>query len=218
MNHQNHLPHESELSEAKGSVSYWLNELNKTGANDAHRELWDRYFDRLIALARSRLPLDGRREADEEDVALSALNSFFRRAEQGEFPDLNDRDGLWPLLAQITVFKALRNIRRERTQKRGGTRVLRESELEPHDDGTLPTLASLISKAPSVEIVTQMNEETGRLIECLPDEQLKTIVRRKLEGYRNGEIAESMGVGLRTIERKLALIRSAWVDRVEHAE
>ena len=206
---------ETDESQPTGSVSYWLTELNAGQQNQAQSELWDRYFHRLTALARSRLPADARREADEEDVALSALDSFFRRADQGEFPDLLDRNGLWPLLAQITVFKALRNIRRERTQKRGGTRVQRECELEPLDDGSLPTLESIISREPSVEIVTQMTEEVNSLIDALPTEQLQTIATRKLEGYENKEVAELLGIGLRSVERKLALIRSLWVDQAD---
>ena len=35
------------------------------------------------------------RLADEEDVALSAFDSFCRGAEQGRFPRLDDRDDLW---------------------------------------------------------------------------------------------------------------------------
>jgi hypothetical protein len=44
--------------------------------------------------------------ADEEDAALSAFDSFCRRAEQGQFPDLKDRDGLWALLVVLTAHKA----------------------------------------------------------------------------------------------------------------
>ena len=201
-------------SDPTGSVSYWLNELNNSERSEAQRELWQRYFHRLIALARSRLPPDARREADEEDVALSALNSFFRRADKGEFPDVEDRASLWALLAQITVYKALRNIRRERRQKRGGTNLVRESEMEPLADGAIPALESMISNEPAPEIVAQMNEETNLLIAALPDEQLQSIARRKLEGYGNNEIAESLGVGLRTVERKVAIIRSSWIDQV----
>ena len=105
----------NESDDGLGSVSYWLDQLSNGQRSEAARELCGRYFGRLIALARSRLPNTAKQVADEEDVALSAVQSFFRRAEKGEFPNVTDRDGLWALLAKITVFKALRNIRRERS-------------------------------------------------------------------------------------------------------
>lgn len=197
-----------------GSVSYWLNELSNGQRSEAARELCERYFGRLIALARSRLPSNARQVADEEDVALSAVQSFFRRAEKGEFPNVTDRDSLWALLAQITVFKALRNIRRERTQKRGGNNVVRESELEA-TEADFATLEAMIAEEPTPEIVASMNEQATKLLEALSDDLLRSIAVKKLDGYGNREISDALGVGLRTVERKLAIIRSTWVDRVE---
>jgi DNA-directed RNA polymerase specialized sigma24 family protein len=37
----------------------------------------------------------------------------------------------------------------------------------------------------------------------------------KLEGYTNDEIADTLGVVTRTIERKLNLIRQLWLDKAE---
>ncbi|MBI1915085.1 MAG: hypothetical protein HYS12_10160 [Planctomycetes bacterium] len=76
-----------------GDVTRWLQQL-KAGDHDAVQPLWERYFRRLVGLARDRLRKLPRRTADEEDVALSAFDSFCRRAEEGRFPRLDDRDGL----------------------------------------------------------------------------------------------------------------------------
>ena len=78
--------------------------------------LWQAYFRRLVALARDRLRGTSRRAADEEDVALAAFDSFYRRAERGQFPDLEDRDDLWRLLFVLTVRKAVDLARREARQ------------------------------------------------------------------------------------------------------
>ena len=72
----------------------------------------------------------------------------------------------------------------------------------------------MVADEPTPEIVASMNEEVEQLLDALTDEQLKLIVQKKLEGYGNREISESLDVGLRTIERKLAIIRSTWLDRV----
>lgn len=196
-----------------GSVSQWLRQLD----SDAHRsnaqiELWQRYFARLADLAQSRLPTNTRQVLDGEDAASSALASFYRRAEHGQFPDLNDRTGLWPLLAQITVFKALRNVRRQRAQKRGGINVISESELVGGLNGSQRSFDDVIADDPTPEHVVKMNEQADLLLNMLPDDQLRLIATQKLEGYRNAEIAKRHQVGVRTIERKLALIRSIWKD------
>lgn len=62
------------------SVSQWLNQL-KAGDRGGAQELWQRYFHRLVGLARAKL--QGLRPllSDEEDVALSAFHSFCRGAE-----------------------------------------------------------------------------------------------------------------------------------------
>ena len=92
---------------SSGSITRWLGQL-KAGAADAVEPLWERYFRRLVGLARARLQGTPRRAADEEDVALSAFDSFCRGAEQGRFPQLLDRDNLWRLLVTITARKAFR--------------------------------------------------------------------------------------------------------------
>src|SRR5215208_3819742 len=102
-----------------GSVTRWLAPL-QGGDSAAAEKLWRRYFPRLVGLARKKLTDAPRRAADEEDVALSAFDSFCRLAEQGRFPGLADRDGLWKLLVVITVRKAGRLRRDEGRQKRGG--------------------------------------------------------------------------------------------------
>src|SRR5204863_5483684 len=102
--------------------------LLKAGDRAAAQPLWEAYFARLVALARVRLRNTPRRAADEEDVALSAFDSFCRRAERGEFPRLNDRDDLWQLLAMIASRKVYDLAEREerlkcdwrRTQELGG--------------------------------------------------------------------------------------------------
>ena len=203
-----------ETPKGTGSVSQWISELN--GEDDskgrAQQELWNRYFARLAGLARSRMPGNTRRAADEEDVALSALDSFFRRAGNGEFPHLTDRTGLWPLLARITAFKAIQRVEHERTAKRGGNKVLHESDLPRGSDQLLPRLEQIISSEPTPEFAARMDEQVEQLMGRLDEEALVTIAQLKLEGYQNTEIAEKLEVGLRTVERKLARIRTLWAD------
>ena len=89
-----------------GSVTQWLTELKGDDPRAAQQALWERYFQRLAALARKQLRDLPRRAVDGEDVVLSALDSFFRGARAGHFPLLTDRNSLWPLLVKITACKS----------------------------------------------------------------------------------------------------------------
>src|SRR6516165_6549331 len=88
-----------------GSVTGLIHQL-PAGDQAAIQKLWERYFPRLVGLVRKRLMGAPRAADDEEDVALSAFNSFFRRAQEGRFPKLTDRDDLWELLMLIATRKA----------------------------------------------------------------------------------------------------------------
>jgi DNA-directed RNA polymerase specialized sigma24 family protein len=97
---------------SKGSVSRLIDGL-AVGDEAAVQQLWQRYFPRLVRLARRKLRDAPPLGADEEDVALSAIASFCRAAEQGRFPQLLDHDGLWRLLVAITARKVARLVRDE---------------------------------------------------------------------------------------------------------
>jgi len=108
---------------APGSVTAWIEQL-KAGDAAAAATLWQGYFRRLVGLARQRLGAAPRGVADEEDVALSAFDSFCRAAAQGRLPHLDDRDDLWQVLMMLTARKAINLIERECSQKRGGGHVV----------------------------------------------------------------------------------------------
>jgi DNA-directed RNA polymerase specialized sigma24 family protein len=193
------------------SVSQWIREL-QVGNQAAAQKLWERYFQRLVGLARKRLQGMPRRAADEEDIALSAFASFCRGAEEGRFPQLHDRDNLWRLLVTITVRKVNQFAAREGCQKRGGGAVLDEAALAGLADGRSeePALEQLIDREPTPEFAAQVAEECLRLLSLLPEAELQSAAQWKMEGYTNEEIAGKLGCALRSVERKLKVIRSLW--------
>jgi DNA-directed RNA polymerase specialized sigma24 family protein len=195
-----------------GSVTQWIADL-KTGAVDvAYQEVWDRYFRRLVALARCRLGDAPRRAEDEEDVALSALRSFFSGVTEGRFPRLEDRHNLWSLLSKITACKAINQRNRQLAQKRGGGTVQAEADLEGAPDASRRyQLAELIEEELTPDFIAAVTEECQLLMDRLPDDKFRQIARQKLEGYTNAEIAANLGVVERTIERKLEIIRETWL-------
>jgi DNA-directed RNA polymerase specialized sigma24 family protein len=184
---------------SEGSVTNWLGQLREGDAAAAQR-LWERYFLNLVGLARGKLQGTARAVADEEDVALSAFDTFCRNAEQGRFPNLNDRDGLWRLLMAITTRKAAHLLRDQRRLKRGGpAAALDEADLE-----------QVLSREPAPEFAGQVAEECQRLLRLLGDKELEAVALWKMEGYTVEEIADKLGYAPRSIKRKLGLIRGLW--------
>src|SRR5262245_51511527 len=191
-----------------GSVTVWLGRL-KAGDPAAAGPLWEGYFERLVALARARLRSVPRAAADEEDVALSAFDSFCRAARQGRFPRLDDRDDLWQVLLLITTRKAGGLAKHERRQKRGGGQVVQASATAGQADSTPDALAAAPGPEPAPEFVAQVSEECARLLGCLGDTERQVAVA-KMEGHTNEEIARQIGRSVPTVERKLALVRRRW--------
>lgn len=197
------------------SVSQWIDQL-QAGDRGAAQKLWERYFERLVGLARKKLQNAPRRVADEEDVALSAFNSFCNGVEGNRFPQLDDRDNLWRLLATITSRKAFRLGLHEQRQKRGGNAVLDEAALaRGAANPAAPPLDEFIARDPNPEFVAQMAEEYRRLFDLLGDDELRSVAQWKLEGHTNEEIAAKLGYVVRSVERKLGIIRSLWSAAVE---
>jgi DNA-directed RNA polymerase specialized sigma24 family protein len=200
--------------DSAGSVTTWIGRL-KAGDHAAAQRLWEGYFRRLVGMARARLQGTPRAAADEEDVALSAFDSFCRAAERGHFPQLVDRHDLWQLLVLLTARKAVQWRRHERRQKRGGGRVLGETDLgDAGASGDEPALARVLGPEPTPAFAAQVAEECRRLLGLLDDGPLRALALRKMEGYTNEEIARDLGCGLRSVERKLGRIRTLWAREV----
>jgi DNA-directed RNA polymerase specialized sigma24 family protein len=187
-------------------VTVWLARL-KAGDSAAATAVWHGYFARLVALARARLRALPRAAADEEDVALSAFDSFCRGAADGRFPRLDDRDDLWQMLFVITTRKAIGLVRHETREKRGGKAARAPA---PGTDSTPDPLAAVADAGPTPELVAEVSEECSRLLGLLGDGQLRQVAIWKMEGYTNEEIAGKLGRSVPTVERKLAAIRTLW--------
>ena len=192
-----------------GSVTAWIDELC-AGNRAAAEPLWRSYFQRLVGLARQKLR--GRLRSamsGAEDVALSAFDSFYRAAEQGRFPQLNDRDDLWRLLFVITERKAIDLVKHENAIRRGGGKVRHEGSLAGDSTATDP-LDRVAAPSPAPEMIDRLTDECRRLLDALDDDTLRAVALAKMEGYTNQEIATRLGRSLPAVERKLQRIRKVW--------
>lgn len=184
-----------------GSVTHFFNRL-RTGEPAAAEALWERFFPRLVALARKALAGRPQRVADADDAAQSAFASFRLRARAGEFA-IGDRNDLWKLLGVITVNKARIQTRREAAEKRGGGRVVGEDALARPDGSPLPLEEAAI--IPPADFDCHCEDLLNQL-----EPELRQFAVLRLLGYRNREIAEMHDCTERKVERKLNLIRLRW--------
>jgi RNA polymerase sigma factor (sigma-70 family) len=192
---------------SEGSVTCWLGQL-RAGDPAAVQRLWQRYFQRLVGLARHKLRNASRRVADEEDVALSAFDSFCRNAERGRFPQLLDRDSLWRLLVVWTARKATHQIRDERRLKRSVDAVIHGQTSGDSEENSL--LEQVLSREPDPAITTEVADQFRHLLRTLNDPELEAVALARMEGYSVEEIAGQVGYAVRSIKRKLQLIRGLW--------
>jgi DNA-directed RNA polymerase specialized sigma24 family protein len=193
----------------EGSVTRWIGHL-KGGDSRAAHHLWQRYFHRVVALARAKLGHAPRAVADEEDAALSAFRNLCEGAAQGRFDQLQDRDDLWRLLVVITARKAADLKKQQNRVKRGGGRILGQSDLDGGDSRGPGALELIAGDEPTPEFIAELAEEYRRRLDRLGDVTLRRVALLRLEGYDYDEIAERLGIARRTVARKLEMIRDAW--------
>ena len=202
--------------ETTGSVTRWLDAL-KEGQPEAADALWQRYYVRVLAVARRRLDGDLHRAVeDAEDVALSAIHSLCAGAARGQFDRLGDRVDLWRLLVAITVKKTLSRRQRFGRLKRGGGQIYHDQATDDQDqDATVAgadALSNVLSKEPTPESAAVVQEQFQELLESLGDSTLRQVALWRMDGLTNAEIAEKMGCVLRTVERKIERIRLIWEE------
>jgi len=182
------------------SVSTWIASL-KEGDRRAAFELWHRYFHRLVELARQHLDRNTAAVADEEDIAASCFRRLCLGAERNQFEQITDRDDLWSLLSTMARRRAIDQYRRHSAQRRSATFVEFDISL-------------IVSSEPTPEVLSIISEEHDRLLAILPDDSLRFVAQKKLEGLTNDEVASALRVTTRSVERKLARIRECWEKEV----
>src|SRR6266404_4856280 len=89
----------------------------RAGDQAAAREIFQRFVDKLLRLARSHFDAVLRRKVDPEDVVQSAYKSFFLRYGAGKL-EIRDWDNLWGLLTMITLRKCFDRVEYHRAQMR----------------------------------------------------------------------------------------------------
>ena len=169
----------------------------RNGDEQAAGVLFDRYAQRLLALARSRLADQLNPRFDAEDVVQSALRSFFSGAHDGRFV-LEHAGDLWRLLVAITLHKLQHQVARHTAQKRSverecpleGIGRIREADLE------------VLATEPSPEDTVALAHEVAHVFSVL-DPFHRQVLQMRLQGNLLDEIAATAECSQRTVRRAI---------------
>jgi RNA polymerase sigma factor (sigma-70 family) len=171
------------------------------GDQEAAGELFLRYAERLVALARTRLSAQLSRHVDPEDVVQSAYRSFFVGARNGRFV-LRQSGDLWRLLVAITVHKLQRQVERHTT----GKRDLNKEHKEGEGSWTLPT--EVPDREPTPAEAAALADTLEHVLRNLEPRQ-RRMVELRLQGYQLEEIAKTVRRSERTVRRVLDQVKES---------
>jgi RNA polymerase sigma-70 factor (ECF subfamily) len=172
----------------------------RSGDDAAAAAVFDRFAQRLLALARRRLDRLLRPKVDPEDVLQSVYRSFFRRHAEGQY-DLESWDGLWGMLTVITLRKCGRSARRFRSACRD---VQREVSLPP--PGTDAAGFEAGGREPTPSEAARLTETLEQVMRDLTPRE-RVILVLSLQGYSSSEISDQVGRTERTVQRVLERVR-----------
>ena len=172
----------------------------RAGDQQAAAELFRRYADRLIALARGRLSRRLAARIDPEDVVQSVYHIFFTGAREGRY-ELGRGGDLWQLLVTLTLHRLCRQARRHGSAKRdvGRERTLGgngAADLQPH----------LLAHDPSPPEAAALTDELEQLLARLKPLH-RRMVELRLQGHNLDEIAACTQRSERTVMRVLEEVK-----------
>lgn len=173
--------------------------LYQAGDQNAARELFDRYVERLLALARRRISQRLASRVDPEDVVQSVFRTFFDRAKEGRF-EFEDSQDVCKLLARITVHKTLRQVAFHKAAKRDPS-----LETTQNTDGQ-DRLLEVLGREPTPDDANAFMDHLEHFLSQLRPQD-REILELRMQGYNNLEIAEKLGVSDRKIRRLMERVR-----------
>ncbi len=167
----------------------------RAGDEDAAAWLFRHYTARLIALARARLDGALRPKVDPEDILQSVFKSFFLRQAEGDW-DLGGWDGLWALLARITLNKCGHRIDHFRAARRDVRREIAGGA----------GLWEALAREPTPDAAAALTETLEGLHRDLGPRD-RDILALSLQGWDVNDVMAKVGCSQRTVYRVLGWIR-----------
>jgi RNA polymerase sigma-70 factor (ECF subfamily) len=179
------------------------------GDDTGSAEVFERFMKRLIGLAHKHLDKCIHQKESPEDVALSALKSFFIGHRAGRLT-VDGWGGLWALLTVITVRKCFnRNTHYHRDRRD----IRREQVAAPTEEAVNPDWEGL-AREPTPEEAAILAETVEHVIASF-EEREREMVALILQGLGEQEISARVGRSERSVKRLQADVRKRLQAMVE---
>jgi RNA polymerase sigma-70 factor, ECF subfamily len=176
-----------------------LMERLHSGEDAAADEVFRRFAGQLLGLARRQFHQRLAHKVDPEDVVQSAYKSFFIRHREGKLR-VGNWDGLWGLLALITLRKCADRVEYLRAERRSVRREVSapEGQCQPWE------LAP--DRQPSPHEAAILAETVEHLFRAAAAEE-RPVLELSLQGYTTAEISLRLGRAVRSVQRLRERIR-----------
>ena len=196
---------ENAADETAELVARW-----RQGDQKAAAELFRRYANRLVGLARSQLSRRVGQRLDAEDIVQSVYRSFFADVRAGRY-DIQRGGDLWRLLVTITLCKA----RNQANHCGRAKRAVERDQGFGSEDSLLGIQPHVLAHGPTPVEAAALADELEQLMQHL-DLSDRRIVELRLQGYKLAEIAGLVGRSQRTVCRVLEEVKQqleqAWAE------
>lgn len=173
----------------------------QAGDQQAAAELFRRYANRLVMLARSRLSRSINQHVDAEDVVQSVCRIFFAKARDNRY-ELQRGGDLWQLLVTMTLDKLKNQAKRFHQAKRDVNR----QQNYGNEDSLLDLQPQVLAREPTpleTVVLTDLLQQTVRNLDSLG----RRVFELRLQGHKLEEIAKATDVSERTVCRILEEVK-----------
>lgn len=154
--------------------------------DEAARQIWDRFAQRLSALVRRRLNPKIRVREDENDVVQSMFQSFFAVQQNQGYP-LKNREELWRFLVGMTMCKVANVAHHHQRTRRD---IRREQSLAP-SEGAGDFSASVIAGIADLSVMSPAGAAISRIELARTLRRLQRCDDDHPEGYRSWRFISS---------------------------
>ncbi len=164
----------------------------RAGDQAAWEELFQTCYPKVVRVVRRKLDRPLRTLYDSTDFASDVMKSLAANLDRLDFPSIHS---LMAFLAQAAEQKVIDEYRRRHTLKRDITREQALSNDRPDSKEV-----ELASDDPTASEIVQASEVRDQLL-ARQDEEERTVIELKHQGYSNSEIAEQVGWNIRKVQR-----------------
>ncbi len=168
-----------------------------SGEEDALGDLFEQFTSRHRAAAERAVHCSPIRDRDGDDVLQSLFFYLLKSARQGKYRELTDTESFEKIVFAILKKKLRDAIDRETRLKRGSGQVVNMSALEPN----------LVDQFDYRQSEASVRASIDEIKSAISSPRTREIAELTLMGYGRSEIAQHLGIQVRSVYRRLETAR-----------